>query len=239
MFVVDDHLMNLSSIINPLIKKLSENIPTMSISLFNFQYEFMKTNYPSLLIWPSKTTLFIIIFLNGYSVETKKKIETIGYQIQSLSWREPKPKCLINIFQHGKTLSIKSILKFLWKNEFLDVIIMTKSNEYRTSLAGKKFNQFIVHAINSFARTYSAKPKEITADSEWFPNKLLNLHWQNLRFLIFKTFNCTINHKKIAKISDIVSKGMNCSRKVFYYQGPHANMILPITYYRNWLECSV
>lgn len=116
MFVVDDHIINSSLQVSPLVQEVVQHFPTLTIRLSSFRYELIKTNFSSSLQNPRKMTLFIL-FLSGQPNETEIQVVTVGKQLKSLSWGNPHPKCLINLLPPKTSLSVKKMLQNFWKND--------------------------------------------------------------------------------------------------------------------------
>ncbi|XP_043472348.1 uncharacterized protein LOC122505009 [Leptopilina heterotoma] len=219
MFVIGDHMMNYpSSRVNPLVREVGKHFPTLCISLSSFRYQFIETNYSSALQNPRRTTLFIL-FLSGNPNETRIQEVTVGEQLNSLSMGYSHPKCMINLFPHNNSLSIKKLIKRLWRNEFLDIAVMTQPDDNQRFLITDKLNQSILHQMNSFSGTYFTQ--KLTDDVQWFPNKLRNLHKYMLKFCFTTDQNSLPkgeNLKKIRRFVNLLTTNMNCRTKTLFFK---------------------
>lgn len=222
MFIIDDYL-NSSSGVTSLVKDVSENFPSLTMSLVNLQRDLEK-HFPPLAQRPRRTTLFVF-FLDVNRNDTSAHMTFAISKLEQLSLGLSFPKCLINLFSQTESHIIRKTLQDLWYKNFLDTVILEHMPKNRKLLV-KTDSLTIMHEINAFAKI--DKFQNVKSQTKWFPNKSLNLHRHRITLLLC-TFESTLKdnyYKEIFKFTGLFRSGMNCSIKIIFIHKCKNDVIL-------------
>lgn len=213
MFIIDDKfLANAETNVDTqLIRDVSKRFPSMKISTHDARANLEKyfSSHPQI---PRRTTLFIFI-LNIRAEETMSHLNASFIEFWYRSQGNSFPKCLIHFSRQGKALFYENFLKRLWHNYMLDISVLENLVANRS---WQTKNTISIHRVNLFKNKYTNQ--KITPRSKWFPNKLLDLHGQQIKLML--TSNDFLKPKEyyyeIGKFGSYIAQSMHCGVKIHH-----------------------
>ena len=163
-----------------IILEISKNVPTLKLSFDEATTRKSQelSELPS--FFRPRTTIFIVIYLPKNNRNISELNGPIKF-LSQLSEARRRPKVLIIFPQEEKSSTYLKLLKHMWSQRFLDVIVLelieveTKNNYFSTT--SKEIP--ILHWFNPFSKIYFKEP--FRPSILWFPEKTHNLYGSEIK----------------------------------------------------------
>lgn len=203
LFILDDRFNNMDSIMNSLMPAISLHFPSLSVTYTEIRSK-LKSPHLMFLKKPRSTTLFVLEWTRGSTV---KEVDFFFFK-NDLLVGSPKPRCLVvNSFLSTEE-DVRETLDLFWQNKYLDVTLLTHSVESEGKIETSSDKSPLLSHFNPFTNNYSTRV--VSAESQWFPDKLLDLNKQKLNFTCaLANDSYEAECKKMMKFSKVLAQGMN------------------------------
>lgn len=191
-----------SKISNKILLEIEGNFPTRSINFNRINDSKVLSTFRGNI---RRTTLFIVMTPSQFS---SRLIQNLSTFFNQLSTRRMRPKCLFILEKILKPSATREILLKMWNlAKIFDLTI------YQLKLSSKSFktNHFISHfqvkgtlkIYNPFTKTLIEE--NISQFSEFFPDKLQNLHQHQIKVGFFDEYR-ERNLEKIEQVNAYIMK---------------------------------
>lgn len=201
-FILNNQQKDIDPIIDSLVTTVNSHFPSLSISYNTIRSELTEL-HSKLLNRPRSTTLFVLQWMNGSTVD---QLNQFFDRKNDLLVGSSKPRFLILNSFLSTHEDINRILHSFWRNKYLDVTFLTYNYEFQKKIESTSEKLLQLSQINPF--TDKNVTHAVSSETEWFPNKVLDLNGYKLEYDLESDETLSENVKSM-KFLQILSQVMN------------------------------